>query len=45
MQDIFFWIPLKLFYQTAKWVITAVYGSNVMRPQKIGRPDARWRPS
>ena len=36
MQDIFFWIPLKLFYQTAKCESGALDGSIVMQCQKIG---------
>ena len=41
MQNIFFWTPLKLFYQAAKWDIGAFHGSEVLRSQKMTCPGVR----
>ena len=43
MQDIFFGIPYKLFYQATKWEIAAVHGSGGLRCQKCMRSGASWR--
>ena len=44
MQDIFFWIPLKLLYQAAKWGKAAFHRKRGLRSQKNVRSDAHWRP-